>query len=95
MVRLHQICHNEIHATLTEAELAAARDTIAAHGQKIASLEKTLQADESELKDEWQTLLVELTSISPDTVTYILPQLEDVVTMEAVEFFRIVRGEFE
>ena len=33
-----------------EEELAAARDTIAAHGQKNASLEKTLQADESELK---------------------------------------------
>jgi hypothetical protein len=41
--------------------------------------------DESELKDEWQTLLVELTAISPDTVTYILPQLEGVVTMEAEE----------
>jgi hypothetical protein len=26
-VRLHQICHNEIHATLTEAELAREYDT--------------------------------------------------------------------
>jgi hypothetical protein len=26
-VRLHQICHNEIHATLTEAELACDYDT--------------------------------------------------------------------
>lgn len=26
-VRLHAICHNEIHATLTEAELARAFDT--------------------------------------------------------------------
>lgn len=26
-VRLHQICHNEIHATLTEAELARDYDT--------------------------------------------------------------------
>lgn len=29
-VRLHQICHNEIHATLTEAELARAYNTLAA-----------------------------------------------------------------
>ncbi|WP_204112747.1 HNH endonuclease [Shimia biformata] len=29
-VRLHQICHNEIHATLTEAELARDFATIAA-----------------------------------------------------------------
>ncbi|MFZ5963499.1 HNH endonuclease [Thalassococcus sp. BH17M4-6] len=28
VVRLHQICHNEIHATLTEAELARDFDTI-------------------------------------------------------------------
>ncbi len=27
VVRLHQICHNEIHATLTEAELARDYDT--------------------------------------------------------------------
>lgn len=27
---LHQICHNEIHATLTEAELARHYDTVAA-----------------------------------------------------------------
>ena len=27
VVRLHQICHNEIHATLTEAELARDFDT--------------------------------------------------------------------
>ena len=27
VVRLHQICHNEIHATLTEAELARAFNT--------------------------------------------------------------------
>ena len=30
MVALHQICHNEIHATLTEAELARDYNTIAA-----------------------------------------------------------------
>jgi hypothetical protein len=30
VVRLHQICHNEIHATLTEAELARDYNTIAA-----------------------------------------------------------------
>ena len=30
VVRLHQICHDEIHATLTEAELARAYHTIAA-----------------------------------------------------------------
>ena len=30
VVRLHQICHNEIHATLTEAELARAYTTMAA-----------------------------------------------------------------
>lgn len=29
-VRLHQICHNEIHATLTEAELARSYNTIEA-----------------------------------------------------------------
>jgi len=29
-VLLHQICHNEIHATLTEAELARDYSTIAA-----------------------------------------------------------------
>lgn len=29
-VLLHQICHNEIHATLTEAELARAYNTIEA-----------------------------------------------------------------
>ncbi|MGF1447381.1 MAG: HNH endonuclease [Pikeienuella sp.] len=29
-VRLHQICHNEIHAALTEAELARRYNTIAA-----------------------------------------------------------------
>jgi hypothetical protein len=29
-VLLHQICHNEIHATLTETELARAFNTIAA-----------------------------------------------------------------
>ncbi|WP_412508775.1 HNH endonuclease [Roseovarius sp. SYSU LYC5161] len=29
-VLLHQICHNEIHATLTEAELARAYDSIEA-----------------------------------------------------------------
>ena len=29
-VRLHQICHNEIHATLTEAELARDYNTVAA-----------------------------------------------------------------
>jgi len=29
-VRLHQICHNEIHATLSEAELARAYNTIEA-----------------------------------------------------------------
>jgi len=29
-VRLHQICHTEIHATLTEAELARAYHTVAA-----------------------------------------------------------------
>ena len=27
VVRVHQICHNEIHATLTEAELARDYDT--------------------------------------------------------------------
>lgn len=27
-VRLHQICHNEIHAALTEAELARSYDTV-------------------------------------------------------------------
>lgn len=27
VVRVHQICHNEIHATLTEAELARAYNT--------------------------------------------------------------------
>ncbi|SDY19969.1 HNH endonuclease [Citreimonas salinaria] len=27
VVRVHQICHNEIHATLTEAELAREYDT--------------------------------------------------------------------
>lgn len=31
-VLLHQICHNEIHATLTEAELARAYDSIEALG---------------------------------------------------------------
>jgi len=30
VVRLHQICHNEIHATLTETELARDYNTIAA-----------------------------------------------------------------
>ncbi|MEM7177234.1 MAG: HNH endonuclease [Pseudomonadota bacterium] len=30
VVRLHQICHNEIHATLTEAELARDWNTIEA-----------------------------------------------------------------
>ncbi len=30
VVRLHQICHNEIHATLTEAELARAYHTVEA-----------------------------------------------------------------
>ncbi|MGY9050435.1 hypothetical protein P775_10340 [Puniceibacterium antarcticum] len=30
VVRLHQICHNEIHATLTEAELARAFNTLEA-----------------------------------------------------------------
>jgi hypothetical protein len=30
VVRLHQICHNEIHATLTEAELARDYNTVAA-----------------------------------------------------------------
>ncbi len=30
VVRLHQICHNEIHATLTEAELAREYSTLAA-----------------------------------------------------------------
>lgn len=30
VVRLHQICHNEIHATLTEAELAREFSTVAA-----------------------------------------------------------------
>ncbi|MDZ7709800.1 MAG: HNH endonuclease [Roseovarius sp.] len=30
VVRLHQICHNEIHATLTEAELARGYHTIEA-----------------------------------------------------------------
>ncbi len=28
VVRLHQICHNEIHATLTEAELARDHHTL-------------------------------------------------------------------
>ena len=37
-------------------------------------------ADESDLKDEWQTLLLELAAISADTVTYLLPQLEEVPT---------------
>ena len=40
------------------------------------------QSDESELKDEWQNILLELCEVSPDTVTYLLPQLEGVVTME-------------
>jgi hypothetical protein len=30
VVRLHQICHNEIHATLTEAELAREFSTVEA-----------------------------------------------------------------
>lgn len=30
MVRLHQICHNEIHATLTEGELARSYATVEA-----------------------------------------------------------------
>ena len=30
VVALHQICHNEIHATLTEAELARDYNTVAA-----------------------------------------------------------------
>ncbi len=30
VVRLHQICHNEIHATLTEAELARVFNTVEA-----------------------------------------------------------------
>jgi len=30
VVRLHQICHNEIHATLTEAELARDYNSVAA-----------------------------------------------------------------
>ncbi|MET4127271.1 HNH endonuclease [Roseovarius sp. MBR-6] len=30
VVRLHQICHNEIHATLTETDLARNYDTIEA-----------------------------------------------------------------
>ena len=30
VVRLHQICHNEIHATLTEAELARDYSTVEA-----------------------------------------------------------------
>mgnify|MGYP000353814962 FL=1 len=30
VVRLHQICHNEIHATLTEAELARDYNTVEA-----------------------------------------------------------------
>jgi hypothetical protein len=30
VVRLHQICHNEIHATLTEAELARQYHTVEA-----------------------------------------------------------------
>jgi len=30
VVLLHQICHNEIHATLTEAELAREYNTVAA-----------------------------------------------------------------
>ncbi|PKQ12532.1 MAG: HNH endonuclease [Alphaproteobacteria bacterium HGW-Alphaproteobacteria-1] len=30
VVRLHQICHNEIHATLTEAELARGYHTVEA-----------------------------------------------------------------
>lgn len=38
-VRLHQICHNEIHATLTEAELAreyATIDALRAHPRLAA-----------------------------------------------------------
>ena len=34
--------------------------------------------EESEMRDEWRSLVVELAGISPDTVTYLLPQLEGV-----------------
>ena len=40
------------------------------------------RAEESELTADWRELLVELAAVSPDMVTYILPQLEGVVSME-------------
>ena len=42
-------------------------------------------AEESELRDEWRPLVVELARCSPDTVTYLLPQLEGVASMEDEE----------
>lgn len=37
---------------------------------------------ESDLKEEWQPLLLELAAISPETVMYLLPQLEEVAASE-------------
>ena len=37
---------------------------------------------ESELRDEWPQLLIELTSIDPEMVSYLLPQLQELTAME-------------
>eukprot|EP00316_Scyphosphaera_apsteinii_P022810 CAMPEP_0119320840 /NCGR_PEP_ID=MMETSP1333-20130426/53618_1 /TAXON_ID=418940 /ORGANISM="Scyphosphaera apsteinii, Strain RCC1455" /LENGTH=1313 /DNA_ID=CAMNT_0007327653 /DNA_START=37 /DNA_END=3978 /DNA_ORIENTATION=+ len=37
---------------------------------------------ESDLRDEWPVLIVELTTISKDYVSYLLPQLTEVIAME-------------
>ena len=47
-----------------------------------STISVTGEAEGSELREDWRELLVEMAAISPDMVTYLLPQLEDVVAME-------------
>ena len=63
-------CAKQLHSSIHKLLQGSLPTTISTNG------------DESELRDEWRDLLVELVVLAPDTVSYVLPQLEGVVTME-------------
>jgi hypothetical protein len=42
----------------------------------------TAARSESELRDDWPQLLIEITSINPEMVDHLLPQLQELVVME-------------
>lgn len=67
--RVLQRCSNELNAPLH-------------HFLQSCLPNSTLERVESDVRDEWPHLVVEVASAAPDVVKYVVPQLSEVATME-------------